>query len=140
MDPQTTIEPCLEPIEPVSPPLILIVDDDDDQNTALAYCLKGQGFEVATTTSGQAARRLVRELHPTLILLDVQLPDDDGLRICADLDEDPVTAEIPVMIISGAELPHSVRQARMAGGSFYVRKPYDPNALLVLIQHALDQL
>lgn len=121
-----------------APPMVLIIDDDADQNLTLAYCLKGQGFEVTTTTSGADGRRLAKEIHPALILLDVQLPDDDGFSICSALEDDPETSEIPVMIVSGADLPQSVRKARMAGSRFYVRKPYDPNALLVLISHALE--
>ena len=138
MDSFTNVDPCGQLAIAPAPPMILVIDDDSDQNTTLAYCLKRQGFDVTTTTTGAQGRVLAKEVRPALILLDVQLPDDNGFAICSDLEEDPQTSDIPVLMISGSDQPQNVRQARLAGSKFYIQKPYDPNALLVLIGHALD--
>ena len=116
---------------------ILVVDDDREQADALAYALGKQGFEVLMAHTMQAAR-LAAELHqPHLIIMDIRLPDGDGLTLCQLLADDPLTCQIPVIILSGMEGPDIVRHARAAGCLFFLRKPYDPNALLLLARDAL---
>jgi putative two-component system response regulator len=116
---------------------ILIVDDDHEQADTLAYSLRRQGFEVLLAHTMQAAR-LAAELHiPSLIIMDIRLPDGDGLTLCQQLADDPATCQIPVIILSGMEGPDIVRHARAAGCLFFLRKPYDPNALLLLARDAL---
>lgn len=118
-------------------PSILIVDDDADQCDALARRLRQVGFEAAAELTGR--RALVRATMdpPDLVLLDLRLPDIDGYEVCRQLVDSPETCGIPVIIISALEGADIVRSCRAAGGEFFVRKPYDPNALLALIQHAL---
>ena len=116
---------------------ILIVDDDRDQADVLAYRLDQQGFETITAVTGGRGLSLAHELEPQLILLDIRLPDADGLNMCQQLSDDPATCEIPVIILSGMERPDVIRCSRAAGCQYYVRKPYDPNALLLLVQQAL---
>jgi CheY-like chemotaxis protein len=72
-----------------------------------------------------------------LILLDLRLPDLDGFTLCRELVDAPETCDIPVIILSGMERPDIIRRCRAAGSQYFVRKPYDPNALLVLIHEAL---
>lgn len=116
---------------------ILVVDDDQDQCDVLTYRLECQGFEVLVAHRGEAGLDLARRETPDAILLDIRLPDADGLAMCEELADDPQTAHIPVIIISGCERANIVRQARRAGSRFYVRKPYDPNALLLLLVESL---
>lgn len=116
---------------------ILIVDDDQDQVAAVAYRLEKQGFTVTSTASGILGSRFARELNPNLIILDIKLPDYDGLKLCTELNDDPQTAATPIFIVSGSDESDIVRRARKAGSSFFLRKPYDPNALLVLIENTL---
>ena len=118
---------------------ILIIDDDADQAEVLAYRLRHQGFEVKHSVSAQRGARLAQEWLPDTILLDIRMPDGNGLDLCGQLSDDPVTAMIPVVLVSGAEMPQLVRKARSAGSRFFVRKPYDPNVLLLLIQQTLQQ-
>ena len=123
-----------------SPPRrILIVDDDEDMAEVLADRLSRQGFLALHSTTGKRAIHLAQEYHPHLVLLDLRLPDVDGLSVCQMLSDDPATCDIPVIIVSGVEQSDIVRRARGCGCQFYVRKPYDPNALLVLIQRAIDE-
>lgn len=118
---------------------VLIVEDDREQTQVLEHHLKGQGFATVAAADGQAAIAEARQLMPDLVLLDLGLPDADGLDICGQLADDPVTATIPVIILSGMEHPDIVRRSRAAGCSYYVRKPYDPNALLLLIEQAIHE-
>lgn len=120
------------------PASILIVDDDENQVEVLAYRLQSQGFMTLEANNGQKALSLAHEERPHLILLDLRLPDMSGFDLCEKLADDPATCGIPVIVLSGMERPDIVRRARSAGCQFYVRKPYDPNALLILIQKAIQ--
>ena len=118
---------------------ILIIDDDVDQADVLAYRLRHQGFDVKHSVSARQGAQLAQQWSPDTILLDICMPDGDGLTLCGQLSDDPATAMIPVVLVSGAEMPQMIRQARSAGSRYFVRKPYDPNVLLLLIQQTLQQ-
>lgn len=136
---ELVVEPQLELVHPHSSRPILIVEDDESAAEVLAIRLERQGYEAMWTTSGLKGLQLARRVRPSLVLLDIRLPDALGFDICQQLDEDPATCDIPVIILSGMEGPDIVRQARSVGCQYYVRKPYDPNALLILIERALDE-
>jgi DNA-binding response OmpR family regulator len=116
---------------------ILVIDDDRDQVEALAFALRRQGFDVTTAHSLAAGRSAVNTIHPQLVIADLGLPDGDGLELCQQLADHEETCEIPVIALSGTERADIVRQARLAGCHFFLRKPYDPNALLLLAQNAI---
>jgi DNA-binding response OmpR family regulator len=118
---------------------ILIIDDDEAMAEALATRLSQQGFQTLTAFQGQRGLTLAREQRPDLVLLDLRLPDRHGFDVCAELDEFPETTGIPIIILSGMARPDVIRRSRAAGCRYYVRKPYDPNALLLLIQQALRE-
>lgn len=129
---------ALEPTD--KRPAVLIIDDDESMADVLALRLKRQGFETISADSGRAGLALAQSEHPALVLLDLRLPDVDGFTVCERLVDSPDTCTIPVIILSGMEGPDIVRRCRAAGSQYFVRKPYDPNALLVLIQHALGEM
>jgi twitching motility two-component system response regulator PilH len=118
---------------------VLIVDDDEATADVLSMRLGRQGFETTTAESGTLALTLARTEKPSVILLDLRLPDMDGFELCQELVDDEATCDIPVIIVSGLERPDIIRRSRAAGCHYYVRKPYDPNALLILIQQAIDE-
>jgi CheY-like chemotaxis protein len=116
---------------------ILIVDDDDTLAEVLARRLRRQGYETVTADSGQSGLERARSERPALIVLDLRLPDADGFTVCEQLADSPQTCTIPIIILSGMEQPDVLRRCRAAGCQYYVRKPYDPNALLILIRQAI---
>jgi CheY-like chemotaxis protein len=118
---------------------ILIVDDDDAATDVLSTRLKRQGFETVIAGDGRSARALARTEKPSVILLDLRLPDVDGFELCQELVDDQETSDVPVIILSGLERPDVLRKSRAAGCHYYLRKPYDPNALLTLIHQAIDE-
>lgn len=135
-EPQPQPEAVAEALEPGR--RILIVDDDELATSVLAGCLERVGFDVLTANSGRHGLALARVDRPDVILLDLGLPDIDGLDVCADLADDRETCEIPVIIITARESEDVVRASRTAGCRYFVHKPFDPNALLTLIQSAAD--
>lgn len=118
---------------------ILIIDDDYEQVEALAYRFKKLGYRISTATTCEEGITQAIKLRPDLILLDIRLPDGDGLETCSRFSDDEATAEIPVIIVSATDDADVVRRARSAGCQYYVRKPYDPNALLTLVKSAIAE-
>ena len=134
---ETLLEPELDPVVEDIKSKILVIDDDRDQVEILKYHLSGQGFEVVSAYCAHEGLKLLKQELPSLVLLDIDLPDATGLEVCGKICDDPETFQIPVIFVSGAERPDILRQARAAGCAFYLRKPYDPNALLVIIKQTL---
>ena len=133
----TESQPCGVPDRQVDH--ILVIDDDLTQSEILSHRFGSQGYRVSVAhTCADGVARAQAE-HPDLILLDIGLPDGDGLDICSRFSDGESTADIPVIIVSGMEQPDVIRRARAAGCHYYVRKPYDPNALLVLSQNAIAE-
>ena len=89
-------------------------------------------------SSGEEGLATARQRRPDLVVLDLRLPDADGFSICQELADSIETCSIPVIILSGMERPDIIRRSRAAGCQYFVRKPYDPNALLALIRQALE--
>jgi len=116
---------------------ILIVDDDDTLTDILSRRLQQQGFTTMTANSGRSGLGIARSDRPALIVLDLRLPDSDGFAICQQLADSPETCDIPVIILSGLEQPGILRRCRAAGCCYFLRKPYDPNAMLTLIRQAI---
>ena len=132
-------QPKAESVKADKRPTILIVDDDETLADVLSRRLRQQKFDTITAGSGQAGLTNARSEQPALILLDLRLPDIDGFSICEQLGDSPETSGIPVIILSGMEKPDILRQCRAAGCYYFVRKPYDPNALLILIRQAIRE-
>ncbi len=131
------LEPAQESVEPVQS--ILIIEDDAGQREALTYRLTKQGYEVRSTGAGREGLSMARQDPPHLVLLDLRLPDMEGFSIGEELADDPATSTVPVIVLSAMERPDIIRRTRAAGCQYFVRKPYDPNALLVLIRSAIEE-
>jgi DNA-binding response OmpR family regulator len=116
---------------------VLIIDDDDTLSEVLSFRLKQQGFTTQAAYSGSSGLTKAKAEPPSAIILDLGLPDTDGLTICEQLTDTPETCSVPILILSGKEQPGLVRRCRAAGCHYFLRKPYDPNALLVLIRQAI---
>ena len=120
-------------------PTILVIDDDEALADLLSERLRRQGFHAVTADSGRQGLALTKTEQPSLVVLDLRLPDMDGFSICEELADSADTCDIPIIILSGMEQPDIIRRARLAGCFYFVRKPYDPNALLVLIRQAIEE-
>ena len=129
------VDPCA--VIEKAPDHILVIDDDESQVTALSHSLMSLGYRVSVASTCADGIRIAYSDRPDLVLLDIKLPDGDGLDMCSKFNDDPETADVPVIVVSGSDRPDIVRQARSVGCHYFVRKPYDPNALLILAQNAI---
>ena len=104
---------------------LLIVDDEPGGREALEGLLLNQGYRLAFASGGQEAVRLISELLPDLILLDVMMPGMDGFAVCRHLRADPVTAEIPVLLVTALDDRDTRLEGISAGADDFISKPYD---------------
>ena len=136
MNLETAPQPLEEEASPIDK-MILLIDDDTDHLEAMSWRLQRQGFRVNQASDGESGLHQLKEERPSLVVLDLQLPDCSGLSVCSEIADNEGTCQIPIIIVSGSEEQDIVRRCRQAGCHYFVRKPYDPNALLVLIERAL---
>jgi CheY-like chemotaxis protein len=111
------------------PATVLIVDDDPDMVLLLETTLRADGIRAITAADGETALRLVREKRPSLVLLDMQLPDLDGMKVCKTLrdEADPGLRDIPILILTGLKLTEAdLIDAFVAGATDYLTKPIKP--------------
>ena len=104
---------------------LLIVDDERGGREALEGLLLNQGYRLAFASSGPEAVRLIGELLPDLILLDVMMPGMDGFAVCRHLRADPMTAEIPVLLVTALDDRDTRLEGITAGADDFISKPYD---------------
>lgn len=111
--------------------LILNVDDNINARYAKTRLLMNAGFRVEEAGDGGAALTLVAQLMPTLVLLDVKLPDMSGHEVCRRIKANPVTGNVLVMQISAALISHDDTVRGMeSGADYYLAAPFDPNDLV----------
>jgi CheY-like chemotaxis protein len=120
-----------------SPPLVLVIDDDAELLDAIAIVLNGGGYDCHCCGTAEAAMEAARSKTPDLIISDINLMGYSGLELCLRIKEDEALRDVPVMFLSGAQLPDIIRRSHAVGGTYYLRKPFDPDVLLELISKAL---
>lgn len=116
---------------------IVIIDDEASVHAEVADLLRDEGYICYEFNSAAAARCGIADLSPDLIISDINLDGDSGLELCRELKNTYDLLHVPVIFLSGAEIPDIIRQAHAAGGSYYLRKPFDPNVLNDLVHKAL---
>jgi phosphoserine phosphatase RsbU/P len=110
----------------IRPTSILIVDDDPTNLRALAAILQKDGFAVIQTDRGLKGRQLALQHVPDLIMLDRQMPEEDGIETCRRLKDNPLTCSIPVIFVSMDSDVDVKVSAFGAGAVDYIMKPFAP--------------
>src|ERR671932_1949248 len=104
--------------------LIVVVEDNQDINDLLSSILEEEGYRVISVTDGREAVEAAREHRPDLITLDLALPGKDGWAIARELQEDPATENIPILVISAytraLDAPLRRKVARVISKPFYI--------------------
>ena len=119
------------------PKKILIVDDEADVTELLAYHLKAKGYVVETLNDPNGSISLARSLTPDLIILDVMMPDLNGIQICRMLRADPKLKQVPVIFLTAKAEEVDRVQGFETGADDYVCKPFSTKELLLRIQSVL---
>jgi DNA-binding response OmpR family regulator len=114
-------------------PRVLLVDDDPEICQFLVMLLELEGFTPISASRADEALALAAREHPAAVLLDVAMPDVDGLELCRRLRAGGVTA--PILVVSARPGQDLLRRAAQAGADEFIRKPFDNAELIERLRH-----
>jgi excisionase family DNA binding protein len=118
---------------------ILVVDDDEDLVELIVDQLQRDGrFETRSVNNGFGAGMLIKEFRPDLVVLDVMLPDINGLEVCRLVRGDKTMDDVRIICISGMVEEDRIQQLRDAGANDFIKKPFDVEMLIERICQLLD--
>ena len=112
---------------------VLVVEDDPVLTRVLCDNLTFEGFDVQATGDGAQAEQIARDFGPDLVLLDVNLPDQNGYEVCRELKMKEALRRVPVIFLSADDDPAAKARALEAGGDEYLVKPFDATEVLARI-------
>jgi len=118
-------------------PLILIIEDDVTQRGLLSRVLEREGYDTLGVGHGEMGMRAIVEYAPQMVLLDLSLPGMDGFEICRRLRNDPLTATLPVIVITAHTSMEDMVAALDAGADDFLAKPVQQMELLARIRSAM---
>jgi len=113
---------------------VLICDDDEMMQMLLGVFLKKEDIEIIPVLKGSDLLPVAKQRVPAMILLDMFMPDKDGLTALQELHADPATASIPVVILSATITPDIMGRARASGAKEFVEKPVKPARILEVVR------
>ncbi|MBW8365902.1 MAG: response regulator [Rhizobium sp.] len=118
-------------------PMILVVDDDDFQRNIVNTLLAAENYRLVFAGGGVEALNILRKRQPDLILMDIMMPDMDGIETTRRLKTMPQFAKVPVIMVTGKSEGAAVRDSIKAGAANFIVKPFDRDTLLAKVAHAL---
>jgi len=118
---------------------VLVVDDDPNAVRLVSYTLQVEGYEVVTAENGSEALATVAQEYPSLVILDVMMPDMLGLEVCHRLRASPHTAYVPILMLSAKGKVEDRVTGLRAGADDYVPKPVDPTELVARVEALMSR-
>ena len=119
-------------------PSVLIVDDEPMTRNLLRLMLERDGFAILEAEDGVKALEVVAESSPDVLVLDVMMPNMDGITVCERLRAQAETAVLPIILLSARTSPEAVRMGLEAGANEYLGKPVSRNELIQTIRTVLQ--
>ena len=119
---------------------ILCVEDEPEMIDLIRLILARKGFNVQGAAGGVEGIRLIRELRPNLVLLDLMMPDMDGWEVYQQMKADPALKDIPVIVVTAkAQNIDKVLGLHIAKVDDYIAKPFSPQELLESVERVFNQ-
>ena len=116
---------------------ILVVEDNNRNRRLLKILLESRGYEVIEVVTGEEAMRYLSDSKPDLILMDIQLPNVDGLELTKNIKSSPETADIPIVAVTAYAMKGDKERILEAGCDGYISKPIDTRRLALLVAEIL---
>ncbi len=117
---------------------ILLVDDTPTNLTVLKEALASESYKLAFANSGEKALKVISNMHPDLILLDIMMPGIDGYETCTRLKQDPKTKDIPIIFITAKKETEDIVKGFQVGGVDYISKPFQKEEVCARIRNHLE--
>jgi two-component system, OmpR family, phosphate regulon response regulator PhoB len=124
----------MSPVSSERPKRILVIDDEEDVTTLLNYNLRAQGFVVEALNDPTLIMGRARSFEPDLVILDIMMPDLNGIQICRMMRADPRLSRTPIVFLSARSEEADRIQGLQTGGDDYVCKPFSPKELVLRVQ------
>ncbi|MBT9460061.1 MAG: response regulator [Rugosibacter sp.] len=121
-------------------PIVLVVDDDEFQCKIMARILEAENYRLLFAHSGVEALGLLRRTRPDLILMDVMLPDMDGMETTRRVKAIPEFARIPVIMITGKSEKNVITESLKVGATGFLVKPFERDMLITKVRQALNRV
>jgi len=118
--------------------VVLLAEDFEDARDVYTFYLRQEGFAVHDLPDGEHVLPLAIELQPDVIVLDMGLPGVDGLALTAQLKAHPLTAHLPVVILSAHAYPEDEERAKAAGAAAFLSKPCLPHDLAATLKEVSE--
>lgn len=119
---------------------VLYIEDDSINFASVNLLLRSKrALKVLQATSGKPGIALAQTHDPKLILLDLDLPDIHGSEVLQELQKDPATARIPVVVISGDATPSQIERLLVLGARNYLTKPFSVEPFLAVVDEVLEE-
>ncbi len=118
---------------------ILVVDDEPEAVDLVEFNLKEAGFEVLRAADGPEALKQARSGKPDLLVLDLMLPEVDGLEVCKMLRRDPATSNLPIIMLTARAAEVDRILGLELGADDYVTKPFSPRELVLRVKKVLQR-
>lgn len=119
---------------------ILVIDDDPRFCEFVSAALLRTGFEVLSAPDGPSGIELARAMQPTVILLDMMLPEVDGIATCRQLKREPLLKDIPVVAVTASDDLKYTAQALHAGAGLFLAKPIGASRLFQVVELATNRV
>lgn len=118
---------------------ILIVEDDPQTVKLVKFILEKEDYSTISAKDGEEGLQMAREKKPDLIVLDLMLPGMDGYRVCEILKANPVTKEIPIIVLTALDTGVDFEKALEKKADWYITKPFEPQHLLKRVNYLIEK-
>lgn len=118
---------------------VLVIEDDLDVANLLRVYLRSQGYQVSTARNSATAMRIIQQVMPDIILLDIMLPDRDGYWLFGYLEKNPRTKHIPIIFVTQKDERHDKLFGLELGAVDYITKPFDIEELTLRVRNVLQR-
>ena len=116
---------------------VMVVDDEEHNRKLMSKWLQDDGYDVTCVSSGATALTLAMAIEPDLILLDIMMPGMDGFEVATRLKEDPVSKDIPIIMVTALDDKQSLIRGLACGAEEFLTKPLDNNEMQIRIRNML---
>ena len=118
---------------------ILLVDDEEDILEFLSYNLRKEGYKIKTANNGKSALKILEKFNPDLIILDVMMPEMDGIEVCENIRKNEKNDDVLILFLTARSEDYSELAGFSAGADDYITKPIKPKLLVSRVNAILKR-